>query len=92
MKHIFFFLSVSVVAASLGIWYLRDPGSVTITWLDYEIQFSVISAFVFFTLLLIIIFIILRLFHRLHSFVSHCLSFFHRSRVKEETIPSSVNI
>lgn len=83
MKWILFLLFFSVIVAAFGLWYLQDPGSITITWLGYEIQFSVIFGFIVLIILSFVGFIFIRLFYRLHSFIFYYLSFFQRSNNKE---------
>lgn len=84
MKWVLYLLLFSVVMAFFGLWYLQDPGNIIITWLGYEVQFSVFSGFIFCIILYTVIFVFLRLFYRLRSFLSYCLLFFQRSKHKKD--------
>lgn len=85
-KWILFFLFFFVVATFLGVLYFFAPATVTITWLNYEIQFSGIGSLVCLILLLFVIFLVSRIVSFLYSFVVHFVAFFQRSKgVKEHT-------
>lgn len=80
MLIIFFF----IILAILGLIYIFDPGNVTITWLNYEIQFSVIFGFFFLIVILFLLYMFSRIIYALRSFVVHCISYFQRSKEKDE--------
>lgn len=87
MKCIVYLLISSVIIASLGLWYLQDPGNIMITWLGYEIQFSVLAGFILLILLYFILFICLRLLCCLGLMWHYCLSFFQRRKDRKEPTP-----
>lgn len=89
MKGVLFFLFFSAVVAFLGLLYLFTPGVVTITALNYEIQFSVIFGFFILIGLLFLISIFSRIIFSLYSFVVCLFSFFRRSKKKVEQPQSS---
>ena len=84
MKWILFFLFFFAVTAFFGFLYLFAPGNVTITWLNYEIQFSVVGAFISFVFLLLIIFLLSKMIYYFFSFIVHCFSFSQKSKDKVE--------
>jgi uncharacterized protein HemY len=84
MKWIIYLLLFSIFFALLGLWYLQDPGNITITWLGYEIQFSVLASFVFLIILCFMTFIFLRLYYRFRSMCCYSLSFFLKQKDKKE--------
>lgn len=84
MKWILYFLVISVILAALGLWYLQDPGSITITWLGYEVQFSVIFGFIFFGLFYLFIFCLWRLLYYVYGVLFYGLSFFVRPNHKPD--------
>lgn len=84
MKQILYLLLSLMAAALLGLWHLQAPGNVTITWLGYEVQFSVAVGFIFFIILYFIVYTGLRLFFRIRSALSYCFSFFQKSKDNKE--------
>jgi len=77
-------LLIVVIAASLGLWVLQDPGKIIITWLGYEVQLSVFSGFILFLILIFLGFIFFRLFYFLKSTACSCVLFFRSSKDKKE--------
>lgn len=45
MKWLFVIFSLAIGIAFMSLWLLQDPGHVTVTWLNYEIQVSVAVGF-----------------------------------------------
>lgn len=84
MKWILFSLFLFISAGFLGLWYLQDPGNITITWLGYEIQFSIVSLFVFFIILFLLIITVFIFFYMLKSVCRYFFSLCKRKQPKEK--------
>lgn len=88
MKWIMLSLLLFILIASFGLWYLQDPGNITITWLGYEVQFSIVTGFILFLLMYCLLSLFLCLISHMHGFVSHVLSYFRRPKdTKEKNDP-----
>lgn len=84
MKWIFSLLFLAVIIAILDLWYLEDPGKVTIIWLNYEVEFSLITFFIFYITLSYVLFKIFRALHFTQSTFSDYISFFLKPNKKKE--------
>lgn len=83
-KQVLFVLCFFLVVAFLGVMYLFAPGNVTIVWLGYETQFSVIFGFCVLIFLVFFIFMFSKIISSVHSFVVHTFSYFQKSKKKKE--------
>lgn len=83
MKWVLLFLFFSVVAASLGLCYLLPPGNITITWLNYEIQFSILFGFINLVVLFFAGFMFSFLLCWMRSSIRYCADLFKFKDNKE---------
>lgn len=68
----------------LGLWYLQDLGSITITWIGYEIQFSILTGVILFLVFYFLFSIFLSSLFCIHNFILHTLSYFQGSKKSNE--------
>lgn len=81
MRWILFLFFFSIILACLGLWYLQDPGKITVTWLHYEIQCSIVTGFI---LLFFFTFLFLRIVYYVRAIFSYGRSLFQRSKHGKE--------
>lgn len=85
MKWILFFLLLFASMLAFELWYLKDTGNITITWLGYEIQFSVVFGFILIFVLMFVMYCLFYLIRGIRSIVFYGLSFFQKQTRKTET-------
>jgi uncharacterized membrane-anchored protein len=81
MKWLLILLSSAISVALISLWILQDPGNVIVTWLHYEIRFSVVTGFFFFLFLFCILLLCIRVCSWFFGIPFRWLSSLHKSQV-----------
>jgi HemY protein len=81
MKWILVIFSLAIGIALMSLWLLQDPGNITVTWLNYEIQVSVAIGFLFFLFFFYVLFLCVRVCSWFFGMPFRWLSSFHKSQV-----------
>jgi len=83
MKGALLLLLVTVAIASISLWYLQDPGYIEISWLGYDVEFTVVVGFLILLFLFLFIVFTARLLRWLFGIPSRWFSFFQRLQDKK---------
>ncbi len=81
MKWLFVIFSLAMGIALMSLWLLQDPGHITVTWLNYEIQVSVAIGFLFFLFFFYVFFLCVRMCSWFFGIPFRWLSSFHKSKI-----------
>jgi HemY protein len=84
MRWVLLFLLLSLLFALLGLWVLKDPGEIVITWLGYEVQTSLFFGLIFLIALYVLLFYLLRCLCYLWNMVSSGVSYLSKNDHKPD--------
>jgi HemY protein len=80
MKWLLAFAFLVLTVAGLGLWTLKDPGHVEITWLGYEYQSTFIMAIIVFASLFFLFIFVMTAFIWIVKIPARIKSYFHHSK------------
>lgn len=83
MKWILYLFLLLIAFASIGLWYLQDPGSIKIIWLGFEVQLSVVVGFCILLSLTVLILLLKTCLSWLLGIPLRWTSFFQKARDKK---------